>query len=575
VTDETASRRLHRFFDEQWEWLLREFPTFATYVGDRRYNDRWPDESLEAVARRRVHAREALAEIEAIDRASLEEADRLNYDIFHLGAKREVEGERFREELMPLNQMQGIQQDVPNLIHLAPRNTRKDFDDLLARLDTLPVVIEQTIDAMREGAALGITPPRIVLGDVARQIGSHVVDDAEKSPIWAIAFAGPLPQLAAGEEERIRREAARLVVDRVAPAYADLLRYFTDEYLGRTRGTISLADLPDGREWYRHRVRVMTTTDLEPDEIHEIGLAEVQRIRGEMERVRESARFDGDLDAFFHYLRTDPKFFFTEREALVTAYRDIAKRLDPELPKLFGKLPRLPYGVLPVPEFAEQSQTTAYYYPGSPEAGRAGYFFANTYNLPARPKWEMEALTAHEAVPGHHLQIALGQELENVPPFRRYDTGQTAYVEGWGLYSESLGAELGLYRDPHSRFGQLTYEIWRAIRLVVDTGMHWKGWSRDEAIAFFEANAGKASHDIAVEIDRYIVWPGQALAYKIGELKIRELRRRATEALGEAFDIRAFHDLVLGAGALPLSILEAQVEEWIGRKGEGIDERGA
>jgi uncharacterized protein (DUF885 family) len=327
-----------------------------------------------------------------------------------------------------------------------------------------------------------------------------------------------------------------------------------------------MRDLPDGEAWYAFSVRQMTTTALGAEEIHRIGLAEVRRIRSEMDAVVARTGFAGPFQEFVDFLRTDDRFFFESADALLVAYRDICKRVDPELTRLFATLPRLPYGVVPVPSYAEKSQTTAYYEPGSPSAGRPGRFFANTYDLRARPKWEMEALALHEAVPGHHLQIALAQELPDMPDFRRHGF-YTAYIEGWGLYAESLGSEMGMYADPYAKFGQLTYEMWRAIRLVVDTGMHALGWTRQRAIDFFTDNAGKAEHDIVVEVDRYIVWPAQALAYKIGELKIKELRARAAAALGERFDLRRFHDVVLGAGALPLDVLGARVEGWIEAEG--------
>jgi len=314
-------------------------------------------------------------------------------------------------------------------------------------------------------------------------------------------------------------------------------------------------------------VRHYTTTSLTPDEIFNIGQSEVKRIRQEMDRIISETGFEGDFTAFCEFLRTDDRFFFDTAEDLLREYRDISKRIDPELVKLFGKLPRLPYGVIPVPSYAEKSQTTAYYEPGSAEAGRPGYFYANTYDLKSRPRWEMEALTLHEAVPGHHLQISLAQELENIPKFRRH-SWITAYGEGWALYSESLGEEMGFYADPYSKFGQLTYEMWRAIRLVVDVGIHVKGWSRQQAIDFFTENSSKTPHDIEVEIDRYIVWPGQALAYKIGELRITELRAFAEERLGESLDIRAFHDELLGYGCLPLDLLESRMRRWVEAQGD-------
>jgi len=340
------------------------------------------------------------------------------------------------------------------------------------------------------------------------------------------------------------------------------LAFMENEYIPAARKTIAMGDLPNGKAWYAYNVKQSTTTDLTPEQIHEIGLSEVKRIRSEMDEIIKSVDFEGTFEEFLDFLRTDPQFYHETKEDLLREYRDIAKRADPELMKLFGRLPRTPYGVIPIPSYAEKSQTTAYYQRGSVEAGRPGNFFANTYALETRPRWEMEALTLHEAVPGHHLQLALQDELEEMPWFRRVG-GYTGFIEGWGLYSESLGVEMGFYKDPYSKFGQLTYEMWRAIRLVVDTGMHQLGWTRQQAIDYFMKNAGKQEHDVIVEVDRYIVWPGQALAYKIGELKIKELRAYATNALGDDFDIRAFHDEVLGKGALPLSVLDANIRAWV------------
>jgi uncharacterized protein (DUF885 family) len=323
--------------------------------------------------------------------------------------------------------------------------------------------------------------------------------------------------------------------------------------------------LPDGAEAYAFAVRWQTTTNLTPAQIHEIGLTEVKRIRAEMDKVIGSTGFTGSFRDFTEFLRTDPRFYYDLADDLVNAYRVIAKKIDPQLAHLFGKLPRLPYGVTPIPAFKAPSQTTAYYEPGSPQAGRPGYYYVNTYNLKARPKWEMEALSMHEAVPGHHLQIALAQEIQDAPEFRKH-IGYSSFVEGWALYAESLGEEMGFYKDPYSKFGQLTYEMWRAVRLVVDTGMHSMGWTRDQAIQFFRDNTGKTDQDIVVEIDRYIVWPGQALAYKIGQRKIRELRSEAESKLGARFNIRAFHDAVLEQGAVPLGILESHVKDWIARQ---------
>jgi uncharacterized protein (DUF885 family) len=348
----------------------------------------------------------------------------------------------------------------------------------------------------------------------------------------------------------------------VVPAYRTLHDYLVKTYIPSARETTGWRDLPNGRNWYAHLVRHYTTTDLTPKQIHDLGLSEVRRIRAEMEKGKEQAGFRGTLAEFFEFLRTDPQFFFTKREDLLVGYRDIAKRIDPELVRVFGKLPRLPYGVIAIPAHIEVSQTSAYYQLGSPQAARPGYFYVNTYSLNSRPKWEMEALALHEAVPGHHLQIALAQELEGLPEFRRHSEF-TAFIEGWALYAESLGEEMGFFANPYSKLGQLTFEMWRAIRLVVDTGLHEFGWSRQQAIDFFKENSPKPEHDIIVEVDRYLVSPGQALAYKIGELKIKELRAAASRELGQRFDLRSFHDEVLGQGALPMGVLEARINAWV------------
>jgi len=457
-----------------------------------------------------------------------------------------------------------VQQNVAQTLMLMPYFQPSDFENALVRLEAVPTLVEQTIALLEKGLETGITPPRVTLRDVPDQIRNQIVDDPLTSALLRPFLTFP-PTVDAPAPERLRTAAVRAYTGRVAPAYRRLLDYVETRYLPRTRETIAARDLPDGEAWYAFSVRQMTTTRLTAQEIHDIGLREVKRIRGEMEAVMDRTDFDGTFQQFVGFLRTDERFFFDRAEDLLVAYRDICKRVDPELPKLFATLPRLPYGVVPVPSYAEKSQTTAYYEPGSPSAGRPGRFFANTYDLRARPRWEMEALALHEAVPGHHLQIALAQELPDMPDFRRHGF-YTAYIEGWGLYAESLGPEMGFYEDPYAKFGQLTYEIWRAIRLVVDTGMHALGWSRQQAIDFFTDNAGKAEHDIVVEVDRYIVWPAQALAYKIGELKIKELRARSSAALGARFDLRLFHDEVLGAGALPLDVLEARVDAWVARQ---------
>jgi len=562
---ETEPQALRKLIDEEWEWQLRDDPENATTLGDKRYDALLTDRSAAAFAKRREHHRETLKRIEAIDRSKLSEDDKLNYDLFLLQARMLVEADRFPEELATVNQMGGVYSLLSELAQQIPRDTVKDHENFIARLRTYPKAVDETIALLRQGAAQGITPPRIAVRDVAESIANQIVEEPAKSPVYELAFTNFRSSIPAAEQARLQKEAAEALRTAALPALRRLHAFWTDEYYPKTRETIAWTAVPQGKEWYAFNVRLETTTDLTPEEIHNIGLAEVKRIRGEMERIKASTGFKGTLEEFFTFLRTDPRFFYGTREELLVAYRDISKRIDPELTRVFGRIPRLPYGVIPVPAYSEKTQTTAYYYAGSPESHRPGYYYVNLYDVKSRPKWEMEALSLHEAVPGHHFQIALAQELEGLPAFRR-NGGFTAYVEGWGLYAESLGPELGMYTDPYSAFGQLTYQMWRAVRLVVDTGMHAKGWSRKQAIDYFVANSSKSLLDIEVEIDRYLVWPGQALAYKVGELKIKELRARAAKALGDKFDLRAFHDTLLGAGPLPLSLLETRMEEWIQKR---------
>jgi uncharacterized protein (DUF885 family) len=558
------AQRLHDLFALDWQYTLDEYPELATYTGDTGRNHRWTDHSLEAYDRRHREMEIPARVLATIDRAALPAADQVHYDLFRRNVEQALEGRRFRGEYMPLTQMGGVQQNVAQTLMMMPYFQRADFENAIARLEAVPAVVDQTMALLDRGLETGITPPRVTLRDVPDQVRNQLLDDPQASPMLRPFQSFP-ESIPPALQETLRAAALGAYTGAVAPAYRRLLEYLETRYIPRTRETIAARDLPDGEAWYDFSIRQMTTTSLRAEEIHRIGLSEVKRIRAEMEEVMVSAEFDGTFQQFVGFLRTDDRFFFDRAEDLLVAYRDICKRVDPELPKLFATLPRLPYGVVPVPSYAEKSQTTAYYEPGSPAAGRPGRFFANTYDLHSRPMWEMEALALHEAVPGHHLQIAIAQELPEMPDFRRHGF-YTAYIEGWGLYAESLGREMGFYQDPYARFGQLTYEIWRAIRLVVDTGMHALGWTREQAIEFFTANAGKADHDIMVEVDRYIVWPAQALAYKIGELKIQELRRRAAAALGERFDIRLFHDEVLGAGALPLDVLEARIDAWVARQ---------
>jgi len=561
------SERFQEIVDITYDYTMLSFPEYATYLGDPRGQNRWTDNSEAATRQREEDDRTLLAALSNIDRDALSATEQVNYDLLYDIQKRSIEGHKFSGEFMPLNQMSGVQQNIARMMAIMQPKSAEDYSNMIARLETVPEVVEQTIAWMRKGMEAGVTPPAITLRDVPQQIRNQLVDEADKSPML-VAFQKFPASVDTLQQDALKKQANAAFSEKIAPAFEKLLAFVENEYLPAARKTIAMRDLPNGEAWYAYNVKQRTTTDLTPEQIHEIGLSEVKRIRSEMEGIIESTGFEGSFEDFLGFLRTDSQFYHETKEGLLREYRDIAKRADPELMKLFGKLPRTPYGVIPVPSYAEKSQTTAYYQGGSVKAGRPGNFFANTYALDTRPRWEMEALTLHEAVPGHHLQLALQDELEDVPWFRRAG-GYTAFIEGWGLYSESLGVEMGFYQDPYSKFGQLTYEMWRAIRLVVDTGMHHLGWSRQQAIDYFMANAGKQEHDVIVEVDRYIVWPGQALAYKIGELKIKELRAWASDELGEDFDIRGFHDEVLGKGALPLSVLEANIKAWVKGQNKG------
>ncbi|HLG94507.1 MAG TPA: DUF885 domain-containing protein [candidate division Zixibacteria bacterium] len=555
------SARLAQLFDLYWKYNMEENPEWATYIGYPGLNDKWGDRSLAAIERRKKENLSIMEAVNSITKEKLSENDRLNYDLFKDRTALDIEGAEFPGELMPISQMGGVQQDIAQMLTITPANSAKDYRDILSRLKAVPALVGQVKALLEGGLKEGVTPPQVTLRDVSQQVRNQIVKEAAEAPVL-VAFKEFPNSIPTAEQEKLRKEAHSIYSREIVPVFEELASYLEKIYIPGCRQGIGLSELPNGKKWYAYLVKSYTTTSMTPEEIFNVGESEVKRIRTEMEKVIKETGFNGDFATFSEFLRTDPQFYFTKPDDLLQAYRDICKRADPELIKLFGHLPRLPYGIKPVPAYAEKSQTTAYYEPGSLKAGRPGYYFANTYDLKSRPKWEMEALSLHEAVPGHHLQTAIAQELEDLPEFRRWGW-YTAYGEGWGLYSEGLGYDMGFYEDPYSKFGQLTYEMWRAIRLVVDVGMHWKGWSRQQAIDYFTQNIGKAEHDIVVEVDRYIVWPGQALAYKIGQLKIKELRETAQKDLGEKFDIRAFHDIVLGSGPVPLNILEEMVKEWV------------
>jgi uncharacterized protein (DUF885 family) len=558
------AKRLHVLFDAQWEYSMKEFPESATWRGYKGQNARWTDYSLESVGQRKTDTATALSVIESIDRGKLSEADRLNFDLFKRSLSIEKAGNEFPQHLLVISQMDGIQRNVASTLRIMPARKAADYENILARLRGTENLVQQTIGLLEVGLKMQVTPPKICLRNLGEQVTKQLTDDPMDSPLL-LPFQNFPTSISKEDQNRLRREAVAVYRDKTSPAFRQFHKFLVERYIPNCRESIACSDRPNGKAWYQHQIHALTTTRLAPRGIHAIGLREVKRIRAEMEKIKTQTGFKGSLPDFFKFLRTDQRFYYNKGTQLLAGYRDISKRADPELIKLFGNLPRQPYGIRPIPSYIERSVTTAYYQPGSTTAARPGYFYANTYNLAVRPKWEMEALTLHEAVPGHHLQLAIADELTGLPEFRK-NGRYTAYVEGWALYAESLGEEMGFYTDPYSKFGQLTYEMWRAIRLVVDTGMHALGWTRQRAIDYFKANAGKTEHDIIVEVDRYIVWPGQALAYKLGELKIKELRANAEKKLGDKFDIRLFHDEILGHGAVPLDILEAQVKGWLTRQ---------
>ncbi len=558
--------RLLKLFADDYAWQLREYPEFATSQGAPGGNDRWTDWSLDAIERRRQHPRENLRVLETIHADALLRDDQLNYSLFRRKTLQDIERDRFPGELLHMDPLfEGVHRDSISFLLKNPRNTVKDYEDILARLRALPALIEQSVALLQRGVERHVTQPRVVMRDVPAQIDSILAHSLADSPLMQPFGKFPLG-IPAAEQARLRRAAAAEVDGRVSPSLRRLRDYLLRDYIPNCRESIAVSALPNGKAWYEFRAREMTTTNLTAQQIHDIGIREVARIREAMLATIQQTGFKGDFAAFVHFLRTDPQFYFTRAGDLVMAYRDLCKRIDPELPRLFGKLPRTPYGVEPIPAHVAPSETTARYEPGAADGSRAGMYVVNTYKLDSRPKYEMEALSLHESVPGHHLQFALAQELENLPRFRK-DAYIIAFSEGWGLYAESLGLELGLYQDPYSRFGQLSYEMWRACRLVVDTGMHAMGWSRQRAIDYMKANTALTEQNIVVEVDRYIANPAQALGYKIGELKIRELRTKAERELGPKFRIREFHDLVLSGGSIPLDVLEARVNAYIAAAG--------
>jgi len=548
----------NQIVNEEWQRWVNEDPLFASYLGDKSANQDWPDITEKALRKSQKKEKEVLQKLQNIDPMFLSEKAQLNYRLFLYNYEKYVKSHRFDSHLLVFGQRGGIQLEHETAESLDFSNAQ-DYEDWLARLMKLPNLIDDHIELANLGIERGVTAPRILMERVSRQIKLQIHEDPIDSPFYNI-FSDMSDKI--NNKDEIQDKARHLIKEKIIPAYIDLDLYFTAVYLPSSRETFGLYDLPNGYEWYEHLANSHTTTELTPNEIHEIGLNEVTRIKQEMMKIIESLDWQGSFDDFLHFLRTDPQFYYETKEELFQAYLATTKKIDPLTVKLFETLPRAPYGIKAIPKESAPDTTTAYYMSPSPDGSRAGYFYVNLYRPEVRPKYEIEVLSVHEAVPGHHLQIALAMELEGIPNFRKY-SGYTAFVEGWGLYSESLGEDMGLYRDPYSKFGALTYDMWRAVRLVVDTGMHYKGWSRQKAIDFFKDNAAKTEQDIINEIDRYLIMPGQALAYKIGQLKLLELKKKAQKELGESFNIKEFHNVILEQGALPLNIVEERFDTYL------------
>ncbi|WP_101925817.1 MULTISPECIES: DUF885 family protein [Luteimonas] len=557
--------RLTALYAEFWEETLKLNPVQATFQGDMRYNDQLPDFGS-ADYRAQLHAFNTrwLEQVEAIGEAGLTGQDLLSYRIFVDERRRALDGERFPSWMLPVNQMGSI---VSYAVMLGsgqtaqPFKTVQDYDNWLARAARVPVLIDTDIANMRAGIEANVVQPRVVMEKVLPQLDAVIQATPEESPFW-----GPLAQfpdeVPEAERERLTAAFRTLIVDQLNPAMQRQRDFIADEYLPQTRDSVGIDALPDGMAWYAYSARQQTTTTLAPDAIHQIGLDEVARIHGEIRGVMTEVGFDGSLQDFFRFMQSDKRFEFRSEDALLAAYRALEAKVETRVPELFSLTPKAGFEIRPVEAFRAESAAGGSYMSPSEDGSRPGIFYVNTFDLPTRKTWDAEDLFLHEAIPGHHFQLALQQELTDLPAFRRFG-GETAFIEGWGLYAEGLGKDLGLYTDPYSYFGRLQGELWRAVRLVVDTGLHSKGWTRRQVLDYMFENSSVSEPDAIAEAERYIAWPGQALAYKIGELKIKELRAKSEAALGERFDIREFHAEVLKDGSVPLAVLEAKIDTWI------------
>ena len=550
-----------KLLEDDWENTLQENPFFASLLGDERFNDQVTSNSMEKFKLDQDYEISFLEKLSQINLSNLTEPQKLNYRLIKTSYEVALDGKNFPNYYMQLNQRGGVQ-DYYSYADRLNFSEKQDYLDWFERIKGFNQNIKNSLKNNQEGLKNGYTQPKLVSRAVATQIENMLALEIDKHPYFK-AFSSAEKVMSEQEANALKESVKEFIVDKLNPSYRKLLTFLRNVYIPNSRNSVGLDGVPNGKAWYEYLAKYHTTTNLTPNEIHEIGLKEVARIRSEMEDIIEAVSWQGDFRSFLTFLRTDPQFYYETGEELLEAYRAMSKKIDAYMPSLFNKLPRAPYGVIAIPMETAPYTTTAYY--NAPSKGRPGYYYANLYKPETRPKYEIPVLSVHEAVPGHHHQIALAQELENVPKFRNH-LSFTAFVEGWGLYSEQLGENMGLYEDPYDKFGQLTYDMWRAIRLVVDTGMHYKGWTREEAVDLFLENTAKTPLDINNEVDRYIAWPGQALAYKIGQLKIMELRDKAKEELGEKFDLKDYHDFILSFGSIPMNILEEKVNEFIESK---------
>ncbi len=562
---QTDTNKLLTLFDDHWEYSLQTNPLFATGQGDHRFNDQLPQTGLEALEVRYHETQRFLSRMDNIYRNELSDDNRVHYDIFKIQLENAIRSYENYDHLLPLNGWWDYHATFADLGNRVPLNNTADYENYLARLQAFPDYNSGYIERMEKGIEIGFVRPKTVFDDYLASVAAHITDDVTNSRLFE-PFENFPSSVTDQQREELTARAKEILRETVIPEFTRLHDFLRDEYIPAATETIAITEVPGGEGYYNYLVEMYTTMEITADEIHQTGLNEVARIRAEMMEIVEESGFGDDFDGFVDFLRTDPQFYAESAEELMKETAYVLKMMDGKLPLLFKTLPRLPYGIMEVPDYLAPRTATAYYSRGAADGTHAGFYAVNTYDLPSRPLYEVVALSLHEAVPGHHLQIALQQELEDLPQFRTV-AGFTAYTEGWALYSEWLGLEVGVYDDPlvnpQSNFGRLSYEMWRALRLVVDTGMHAKGGTREEAIEYMAANSALSLHNIRSEVNRYIFWPGQALAYKMGEIKIRELRTLAEEALGEDFDLREFHDVVLLSGAVPLSVLEQNVVGWI------------